>query len=208
MTMPFHEDVQANLVSMKIVELEGKVFTDQTGRFSVTSSKGNKYIMVLYDKISNIILAEAMKNRTQEKIVRAQTHLHTILTNRGFKTHVQILDNECPEKLEAFFEKENVDFQLVPPHLHQTSAVKRAIATFKDHFIAGLDITDQAFPMHFWSRLLPQATKTLNFLRPSRLNPKVSAEAILNGSFNYDHTSLGPAGTRVIMHEAPSVRNT
>ena len=190
---------------MKIIEIEGKIFTDQTGRFPVTSSRGNKYIMVLYANDSNAILAEAMKNRTQEEIVRAQEHLHQILTDRGFKHHIQILDNECSDKLEAFFKKENVDFQLVPLHLHRTNAVKRAIATFKDHFIADLASTDPALPMHMWCRLLPHATTTLNLLRPSCLNPKVSAEAILNGAFNYDRTPLAPPGTRVIVHKAPSV---
>jgi hypothetical protein len=33
----------------------GKIYTDQTGRFPVVSSKGNKYIMMLYDYDSNAI---------------------------------------------------------------------------------------------------------------------------------------------------------
>ena len=96
----------------------------------------------------------------------------------------------------------------MPPHLHRTNAAERAIATFKDHFIAGLASIDPAFPMHLWCRLLPHATTTLNLLRPSRLSPKVSNKAILNGVFNYDRTPLAPPGTRVIVHEAPSVRQT
>jgi hypothetical protein len=35
----------------------GQIYTDQTGRFPVVSSKGNKYIMILYDYDSNAILA-------------------------------------------------------------------------------------------------------------------------------------------------------
>jgi hypothetical protein len=35
----------------------GQIYTDQTGRFPVVSSEGNKYIMVLYDYDSNAILA-------------------------------------------------------------------------------------------------------------------------------------------------------
>ena len=41
----------------------GKVYTDQTGRFSVRSSVGNQYILVLYDYDSNAILTEALKTR-------------------------------------------------------------------------------------------------------------------------------------------------
>jgi hypothetical protein len=150
MTMSSHEDIRENLVSIKIVEVAGKVFTDQTGRFPVNSSKENKYIMVMYDNDTNAILAEAMKSRTQDEIVRAQAHLHGMLTKIGFKPHVQILDNKCPAKLEDFLRKQQVDFQLVPPYLHRTNAAERAIATFKDHFIAGLASADPAFPMHLW----------------------------------------------------------
>ena len=67
-----------------------------------------------------------------------------MLTKREFKPHLQILENECPAKLEAFFQKEKVEFQLIPPHLHQTNTAKQVIATFKDHFIAGLASTDPA----------------------------------------------------------------
>ena len=37
---------ETNLVFLKTVYLTGKLYTDQTGRFQVTSSKGNKYILV------------------------------------------------------------------------------------------------------------------------------------------------------------------
>jgi hypothetical protein len=42
----------------------GQIYTDQTGRFPMMSSKGKKYIMVLYEYDGNIILAEPIKNRT------------------------------------------------------------------------------------------------------------------------------------------------
>ena len=197
MTMSSHEDVRANLVSIKIVELEGKVFTDQTGRFPINSSRGNKYVMVMYDNDTNAILAEAMKSRTQDEMVRAQAHLHGMLTKRGFKPHVQILDNECPAKLEEYLRKQQVNFQLVPPHLHRTNAAERAIGTFKDHFIAGLASADPAFPMHLWCRMIPHATTTLNLLRPSRINPKVSAEVKQNAfsaTGHKDHRARNTSG--------------
>ena len=48
---------------IKTVELSGKIYSDQTGRFHLTSSKGNKYFMVLYDHDSNVILAKPLKSR-------------------------------------------------------------------------------------------------------------------------------------------------
>ena len=62
--------------------------------------------------------------------------------------------------------------------------------------------------MHLWCRLLPQATTTLNLLRPSNINPKVSAEAILNGAFDYNATPLAPPGTKIIAYDTPTARKT
>jgi hypothetical protein len=41
--------------------------SDQTGRFPVTSSSGNKYIMVLVEVDGNFIDAELMKNNQQDQ---------------------------------------------------------------------------------------------------------------------------------------------
>ena len=42
----------------------------------------------------------------------------------------------------------NIDFQLVPPHLHRRNTAKRGIGIWKDHFIAKLSSTDTQFPIH------------------------------------------------------------
>ena len=47
---------------------------------------------------------------------------------------------------------------------------------------------------------LPQATQTLNLLRRSRINPQLSAEAKLNGAFDYNRTPMAPPGTKVLIH--------
>jgi hypothetical protein len=48
-----------------------RIYTDQTGRFPVVSSKGNKYIMILYDYDSNAILAQPIKYRTAPELLKA-----------------------------------------------------------------------------------------------------------------------------------------
>jgi hypothetical protein len=53
---------------------------------------------------------------------------------------------------------------------------------------------------------LPQATITLNLLRKSRINPRMSAYAQLNGHFDFNSTPLAPPGTRIIAHEKPDQR--
>jgi hypothetical protein len=49
----------------------GQIYTDQTGRFPVVSSKGNRYIMILYDYDSNSILAQPIKDITAPELLKA-----------------------------------------------------------------------------------------------------------------------------------------
>jgi hypothetical protein len=44
---------------------------DQTGRFPVTSSSRNKYIIVLVEVDGNFIDAEPMKNKTAGSMIKA-----------------------------------------------------------------------------------------------------------------------------------------
>ena len=82
--------------------------------------------------------------------------------------------------------KHDIKYQLTPPHIHRINAPERAILTYKNHLLAGLASIDPTFLIHQWDRLLPQAEITLNLLRPSRLNPNLSAYAILNGNYNFN----------------------
>jgi hypothetical protein len=150
-----------------------------------------------------------MKNCTDREMVRAFKHLHAYLCDRGLRPKLQKLDNEASAALQHAMRQENIDYQLVPPNVHRCNAVERAIWTFKNHFIAGLCSVNPNFPLQLWDRLLPQATTTLNLLRSSWLNPRLSAEAQLNGAFDYNHTPLTPPGrTKVIVHETSSVRQS
>jgi len=191
-----------------VVTPTGQTHMDLTGRFPVTSSQGNSYILVVYDYDSNGILVAPLKNRRAETILSAYQLLHARLCAAGLKPRLQRLDNEASTVLQDFLAAEQVDFQLVPPHVHRRNAAERAIRTFKNHFIAGLCSTDKDFPMHLWDRLLPQAELTLNLLRGSRINPRLSAWAQLHGNFDFNRTPIAPPGIRVIIHEKPAVRQT
>jgi hypothetical protein len=92
--------------------------------------------------------------------------------------------------------------------MHRRNAAERAIRTFKNHFIAGLCSVDKHFPLHLWDKLLPQAELTLNLLRGSRINPKLSAHAQLHGAVDFNRTPLAPPGIRVLVHIKPAERTT
>jgi hypothetical protein len=62
--------------------------------------------------------------------------------------------------------------------------------------------------MHLWDRLLPQAVITLNMLRTSRINPKLSSATHIFGQYDFNRAPMAPPGTRIIAHETPSSRQT
>jgi hypothetical protein len=94
------------------------MYTDQTGKFQKKSSKGNHYIMVLIEINSNAILVEAMKNRSAGEMIRAYLVLVSCLRNAEVSPKMHILDNECSEEFKAQIRKNNMTFQLAPPHHH------------------------------------------------------------------------------------------
>jgi hypothetical protein len=186
----------------------GQIHSDLTGRFLTASSRGNSYLLIVYDYDSNYIHAEPMKSRGGPEIIAAYQRTFRMFTSRGLTPKFQRLDNEASTALQDYLQEQGVDYQLVPPHVHRRNAAERAIRTFKNHFIAGLCGTDQNFPLHLWDRMLPQALLTLNLLRASHLNPRLSAQAMVHGAFDFNRTPLAPPGTRVLVHEKPTVRGT
>ena len=121
---------------------------------------------------------------------------------------IHYLDNECPTVFQKFMNAKYERFQLVPPHHHRQNSAERAIQTFKNHFIAGIDSVNKNSPVHLWCRLLPHCLLTLNLLRPSRINPKLSAYAQLHDAFDFNLTPLAPPGTKIIIYDKPAIRGS
>ena len=146
---------QTHQALLKVTDLTNKIYTDQTGRFPVTSSRGFKYIMTAYVYDSNNILVEPMKSRTGFAIKKAYQQIRQLLYKWGLQPKLHILDNECFQVLKDFIDDEHELFQLVPLHLHRRNTTERAIQTFKNHFIAGLVSTHDDIPIQVWCCLLP-----------------------------------------------------
>ena len=85
------------------------------------------------------------------------------------------MDNEVSEDPKEYFGDSDIQFQLVPPHMHWRNATERDVRTLKNHFIAALCTVDPLLPFYLCERLLPQVTMTLNMLRQYQLNPELSA---------------------------------
>ena len=199
---------RTSVVHIKPMQITNKISTDQMGRFPKTSSNGTKYVMASYVHDTNGILTECLKSREDKELTRGFTVIFDYLVSRGLTPKFQFLDNECPPGLKTFMTQKKITYQLVPPHDHRSNPAEKAIGTWKDHFIAGLSSANPEFPLHLWDRLVEQATITLNLLRRSNTNPQLSAEAHMNGAFDFNKTPLAPPGTKVLVHETPQLRGS
>jgi hypothetical protein len=170
----------------------GQIYTDQTGSFPVVSSRGNKYIMIVNDDDSNAILAQPIKDCTAPELLKDFQVMEQELVARGLEPKLMKLDNDASKLLKEYLHQQDITFQLVPPYSHIQNSAERAIISFKDHLIAGLCSIDRSFPMHLLDRLLPQAVMTLNMLRTSRINPKLSAATHIFGQYDFYKAPMAP----------------
>ena len=85
-------------------------------------------------------------------------------------------------------------FRLVSSHVHRRNTAERFIQTFKNHSITVIDSVNPDFPLHVGCHMIKHAETTLNMLRPSRINPKLSAYAQSHGAFDYNTTLLASPG--------------
>ena len=205
-TVEVGQKTQNYICSIQAFQYKDTGYSDLTGRFPFQSTRGNEYILVMYDYDSNAILAKPVKNRQAAVLKEAFMELFGRLKQTGTAPSFYILDNECSNDLKSALSKNNIKFQLAPPHQHRRNAAERAIQTFKNHFIAGLASTHPKFPIQEWDRLVQQAEITLNLLRNTRINPKLSAYEYLNGSYNFPSTPMLPPGTKIVVHEKPDQR--
>ena len=74
--------------------------------------------------------------------------------------------------------------KLVPPDCQSQKIAKRAIQTFKNHFVSILSGVNDRFPLFIWCHLLRLAELTINLLQQSRVATKVSVYAHIHGQHN------------------------
>ena len=139
---------------MAFDEVKGYIATDLYGRYQTMLNKGNKYIFVLYDYVSNLIAAKPMKYNKGAVIVQAYEEIYEELQEVGITSIIQYLDNVISNALIASIKSKNLKFQLAAPHDHRLNPAERAIQTFNNHFIAILQGCDERFPKYLWCQLI------------------------------------------------------
>ena len=143
------------------------MYSDLTGEFKVQSDRGNNYILVAYHYDAINILTTPLKNRTGPCILSGIMKIHNKLRKRGLTPKLHIMDNEVSEDLNGYFQDSDIQFQLVPPHMHRKNSAERVVRTFSNHFITALCTVDPLFLFYLCEHLSPQVTMKLNMLRRS-----------------------------------------
>ena len=159
-------NTRTNHVFMQVHTIDGIISSDQTGRFPITSNRGNAYVVVFYVYDANYIRSIPIKSRSKEELLRAYNEVYEWLTVRGFKPLLHKMDNETSHEVEKFIQGQNTRLQYTPPDMHRTNPAERAIRTWKNHFLAGIAGLPKSFPIANWCRLTKQCDATLNMLCP------------------------------------------
>ena len=118
------------------------------------------------------------------------------------------MDNDCSTAVKKYTVSMDTVIQFVEAHLHRLNATERSIQTLKNNFIAGLCSVNKLFPLQLWCEILKQAEMTLNTIQITRINPKLSAYAMMEGTYYFNNTPINPPGTRALVYTDPTNNST
>ena len=123
-----------NEMEEKIYEkMRERIYTDQTGKFLVWSSRGHQYIMVLIKMDSSYISMEPMKTRHASQMVQTYQIMIDRLKACGINPKKHVLDNECSTEFKEAIRVNQMTYEPVPPYNHRRNIAERVIQTAKIH---------------------------------------------------------------------------
>ena len=70
-------------IGIHVYNVRETIFSNQTGKFPKRSQRGYKYIMVMVEINSNVILVKLMKSRKDEEMIQAYGALLALLRQAG-----------------------------------------------------------------------------------------------------------------------------
>eukprot|EP00804_Cyclotella_cryptica_P028368 CCRYP_016432-RA/>CCRYP_016432-RA protein AED:0.27 eAED:0.27 QI:0/0/0/1/1/1/2/0/586 len=191
-------------IYIKTYDARDTIYSDKTGKFPQASSRSNRYQMILYHTDSKSIWVEPTKNRMGGELILACTKALSRMHACGLTPRRQVLDNKASAAYKQAILNSGLTYQLVPPNDHRNNVAKKAIQTWKDHFIAILSSTSDKFPLHLWCQLIPHMERQLNLLHQSNANSKISAYAHLYGRHNYNSLPFVPLGMEALVYDKPN----
>ncbi len=120
----------------------------------------------------------------------------------------QILGNQASADYKAAIKASGMTYELIPPEEHQHNMAKKAIQTFKDHFVRVLSSCAPSMPIHLWCQLLPQVERQLLLLCQSRAHPNLLAYAHVYEHHDYNWHPFVPTSMEALVHDKPHKHRT
>jgi hypothetical protein len=132
-------NTQRHVYLMVFDATKKSVFSDQTGKFHITSARGSKYIMVAVELDGNYIDGKPIQSRKAMSLTKANQAIFQHWKATGvICPNWQILNNKAPEELKQAIRENKCRVELTPADQYRRNAAERAIRTFKGHFISVL----------------------------------------------------------------------
>ncbi len=93
---------------MTIIKISGMLFSNQSGRFPISSNRGNKYVVIFYIYNANFTKSVQIKSRSKEELLRAYQLVYAYLMARGFKPILHKMDNKKSHNIKTFIPEESI----------------------------------------------------------------------------------------------------
>ena len=92
-----HKDIFVHVTDLQD-ELRARIYTDQTGKFPVRSSKGNQYLMIMFKMDSDLIPMEPIRDRPAGEMTKTYQKMVNRLKECGIYPKHQVLDKKFEKR--------------------------------------------------------------------------------------------------------------
>ena len=142
-------------IVITIHNISRTLYIDQTGKLLQTSSRGNRYQMILHEINPNSTWVKPMKNWTKGEIIVTCKRALRRICLCGLNPKHQIIDKEASEKYKEAIRASRMTYHLVPPDDHRCNMSKKYIQFWRDHSITVTSGTSDILPLHLWFQVIP-----------------------------------------------------
>ena len=98
------------------------------GKFPDKYSRGNQYLLLLYNYDINAILVYPFKTRQAGELTKVWTTLHHKLTHNGHITKHYIIHNECRVDFKKVLSKSDLTYELTPSSIYRRNITEKRIS--------------------------------------------------------------------------------
>ena len=182
-----------------------RLYTDLSGRL-----ESEFYILVMYFEDLNVIYLAYLTDKSGTSYRKAYTEGMDwySATERGRSTmpHFEVCDAAIDQLTAKMLADRGITYTLVPTGNHRRNNAERCVRTAENYVTCAFQGCDPTCSTKARRHMLPQIRIVINLMRPSRLNPQISAWEDLKGVYDFNAHPIAPLGSPVIAFVPPDDR--